>query len=886
MALRLKNYQEHCLSVLREYLREAATTGAKAAFNKRPEIPVKYREVSGLPDLPYVCLRVPTGGGKTILAAYSVGVVTQEFLQAEQCVVLWLAPTNAIVDQTIKALQNKVHPYRQALASDFGGDVEVLSIEESLRVTRATLDGATTVIVGTLAALRVSNTDGRHIYETNGALQHHFSGLSELQLSKLERTDEGVIAYSLANVLRLRRPLVIMDEAHNARTTLSFETLERLSPSSILEFTATPATDSNVLVSVSATELKAEQMVKLPIRLVSRTQWKEAVGAAVTKQRVLENLAKEELKATGEYIRPIVLFQAQQHSEQENTVTVEVLRQCLLEDFNIPAEEIAEGTGHRWELPEDLGAVGPVRFILTVAKLREGWDCPFAYILCSVSNLSSRTAVEQILGRVLRLPRATTKVKTELNYAYAFATSMEFAEAANGLTDALVDSGFERFEAKQVIEPDPTLPFGEIRGPLFENSFTEKLSEAPKLHSLPKEIRERLAVAEAPAEKPEAPPSVEMTYTGPPLTQEETAVIKRACTSDEDRKVVERLALRSRGHAVYPAALGETLSVPMLAIRFEGQLDIFEEQFKDLPWDLSQCDSKLTETDFSIAMPAGRMAQVDIDQAGKLHVDFVRELHEQLSFNDIRGPRTASELAAWLDRNVDRTDRRRATQAQMMLFLRRLVDHLLIERGLPLEELVSARFRLRDVVSAKIHEHIQKADTAAFQRMLLPGSASEFEVSPEICFSYPSDQYPANPYYSGRFTFPKHFYERPGQMNSEEEKVAVLIDGMSEVKHWVRNLVRQPVCSFWLPTPTDKFYPDFVARLQDGRYLVVEYKGKDRKDNIDSTEKKTIGEVWEAKSRGQCIFRLVGIDDYSGVLQSAVAGCPRARPELAERPRP
>jgi type III restriction enzyme len=872
MALQLKNYQDHCLDVLREYLHEAAAIGAKAAFNKRPELPVKYREVSGLPDLPYVCLRVPTGGGKTILAAYSVGVVTQEFLQAEQCVVLWLAPTNAIVDQTIKALQNKAHPYREALARDFGGDVEVLSIDEALRVTRATLDGATTVIVGTLAALRVSNTDGRHIYETNGALQHHFSGLSDLQLSKLEKTDEGMIAYSLANVLRLRRPLVVMDEAHNARTPLSFETLERLSPSSILEFTATPATDSNVIVSVSASELKAEQMVKLPIRLVSRTQWKEAVGAAVNKQRLLENLAKEEQKATGEYIRPIVLFQAQQHSEQENTVTVEVLRQCLLEDFSIPAEEIVEGTGHKWELPEDLAAVGPVRFILTVAKLREGWDCPFAYILCSVSNLSSHTAVEQILGRVLRLPGATTKVNTDLNFAYAFATSAEFAEAANGLTDALVESGFERFEAKQVIEPDPTLPFGEIRGPLFECSFTETLAEAPKLHALPKEIRERFGVVEAPAEKPEERPSIQVTYTGPPLTHDEAAAIKRVCTSDEDRKAVERLALRSRGHAVYPAALGEAFSVPMLAIRFEDQLDIFEEQFKEVPWDLGQCDSKLADADFSITAPSGSMAQVDIDQWGKLRIDFVRELHEQLSFNDIRGPRTGSELAAWLDRNIDRDDRRYSTQAQVMLFLRHLVDHLLYERKLPLEEVVSARFRLRDVVSAEIHDHLLRAHLAAFQLMLLPSAVTELQVSPAICFSYPSDQYPANPYYSGRYNFPKHFYEKPGQLNSEEERVAVLIDGMPEVKHWVRNLVRQPVCSFWLPTPTDKFYPDFVAELRDGRYLVIEYKGKDRKDNIDSTEKKTIGEVWEAKSQGRCIFRLVGIDDYDAVLQSAVAG--------------
>lgn len=870
MAFQLKNYQEHCLTVLREYLRGASAMGAKAAFDQRPELPVKYREVSGLPGLPYVCLRVPTGGGKTILAAYSPGVVAREFLQAERCIVLWLAPTNAIVDQTIKALRNKAHPYRQALESDFGGDVEVLSAEEALRVTRGTLDGATTVIVSTLAALRVSNTEGRHVYEMNGALQHHFSGLSGPQLEKLEKNDDGVIAYSLANVLRLRRPLVIMDEAHNARTPLSFETLERLSPACILEFTATPAGDSNVLVSVSAAELKAEQMVKLPIRLASRPQWKEAVAAAVTKQRLLENIAQEEQKLTGEYIRPIVLFQAQQRSEQENTITVEVLRRSLLEDFNIPAEEIAEGTGQKWELPENLAEVGPVRFILTVAKLREGWDCPFAYILCSVSNLSSRTAVEQILGRVLRLPKAEAKVNADLNYAYAFATSTEFSEAANALTDALVDSGFERFEAKQVIEPDPALPLGEIKGPLFEKSVTENLAQKPALHSLPKEIRERLAVVEMPAGSAEIPLVVEVTYTGPPLTLEDTAAIKRTCASEADRKAIERLARKSRGRAVYPAAVGETFSVPRLAIRFEGQLDIFEEQFREVPWDLGQCDARLTEADFSIQRPAGSMAQVDIDQAGRLQVQFMKELHEQLSFNDIRGPRTASELAAWLDRNIDHDDRRYATQAQVMLFLRKLVDHLLMERKIPLEEMVGARFRLRDAVSAKIHKHLQQAHKAAYQQLLMPDAESGLEVTPAKCFSYPADQYPANPFYSGRVSFSKHFYEKPGQLNGEEEKVAVLMDNMPEVKHWVRNLVRQPVCSFWLPTSTDKFYPDFVAELNDGRYLVVEYKGSDRKGGPDSTEKKAIGEVWEAKSKGRCVFRLVGIDDYEAILREAV----------------
>lgn len=871
MGLQLKNYQAHCLNVLRAYLRRASEIGIKQAYNERPKLAAKYREVPGLPDLPYVCMRVPTGGGKTILAAYSIGDVASHFLQTEQCVVLWLAPTNAIVEQTISALREKAHPYRQAIDASFGGNVEVLSIEEALRLTRATLDDATTVIVSTLATLRVKDKEGRHVYETNGDLQAHFSGLSEFQLAKLEKTEDGIIAYSLANVLRLRRPVIIMDEAHNARTPLSFETLERLSPSCILEFTATPANDSNVLVSVCAAELKAENMVKLPIRLVSRAQWKEAVVEAVTKQKQLENKAKEEEKKTGEYIRPIVLFQAQPKSEREDTVTVEVLRKCLIDDFGISNDEIAEGTGHKWELPEDLKAPGPIRFILTVAKLREGWDCPFAYILCSVSNLSSRTAVEQILGRVLRLPKATRKLDEDLNYAYAFATSSEFTEAANGLTDALVDSGFERFEAQQLIELDPTLPFGEVEGPLFDEPVSEILAAVPRVEGLTQHLKERITFTEVPPIEPHGPSTVHIMYLGPPLNNEEACRLKEACSSEEDRKAMDRLALRSRGQAVFPAALGEALAVPMLALRVGDQLDLFEEQFKEVPWDLIACDAKLGEAEFSVNIPTGQMAEVDVDAGGKIHVDFMKELHQQLSFNDIRGPKTSSELAAWLDRNIDRNDRRYATQAQVVVFLRKAVDYLVTERGVALEELVAARFRLRDAVSAKIHAHLSEAHKTAFQQMLIPEHVPPLEVTPEKCFRYPSRDYPANPVYSGKYKFSKHFYERPGDMNPDEEKVAVLLDTAQGVMHWVRNLVRQSSFSFWLPTSTDKFYPDFVAELHDGRYLVVEYKGKDRKEGPDSLEKKMIGEVWEAKSNGRCIFRLVGADDYASSLRMAVA---------------
>ena len=85
--------------------------------------------------------------------------------------------------------------------------------------------------------------------------------------------------------------------------------------------------------------------------------------------------------------------------------------------------------------------------------------------------------------------------------------------------------------------------------------------------------------------------------------------------------------------------------------------------------------------------------------------------------------------------------------------------------------------------------------------------------------------YPANRYYQGSFKFSRHFYERPADMNSEEEKCAITIDVSPKVQYWVRNVERSEY-SYWMPTPSDRFFPDFVARLTDGRWLVVEYKGE------------------------------------------------------------
>ena len=153
----LKDYQVRVLDSLRDFFCQCSREGRpEAAFQavqlRNGQTPVPYLPVSvaGLAHgMPYVCLRVPTGGGKTLLACYTAGLAMTDLLHAERAVVLWLVPSNTILDQTADALRDPRHPYRRALELACGA-VEVVTIEEALRLSRATVEGQTVVIVATI----------------------------------------------------------------------------------------------------------------------------------------------------------------------------------------------------------------------------------------------------------------------------------------------------------------------------------------------------------------------------------------------------------------------------------------------------------------------------------------------------------------------------------------------------------------------------------------------------------------------------------------------------------------------------------------------------------------------------------------------------------------
>ncbi|MBI4556595.1 MAG: DEAD/DEAH box helicase family protein [Candidatus Hydrogenedentes bacterium] len=885
--LTLKDYQQRALDSLSAYFADCARTGdADTAFyeatRREFRTGIAFQPVRELPGLPYVCLRIPTGGGKTLMACHAVSIAARDLLHADYPVVLWLVPSNAIREQTLKALRDRHHPYRQALEATCGS-IEVLDVGEALYVTRATLDAQTTIIVATMQAFRVEDTVGRKVYEHNGTgLMSHFSGLLPEQEPGLQRGEGGYKLFSLANVLHLRRPVVIVDEAHNARTGLSFETLARFNPSCILEFTATPDRErnpSNILHSVSAAELKAEHMIKMPIRLVTRLNWKELLSDAVSCREKLERAANMERQATGEYIRPIVLIQAEAHSKERPTITVETIRECLLEDHRIPDEQVAIATGAKNELDgvDVLSAECPIRFIITMQALREGWDCPFAYVLCSVADLRSSTYVEQILGRVMRLPRAAEKTREELNVAYAYASSSYWQTVANALTDALVKVyGFEKQDAKDLIVPPSEYETGSLIEE-FMGTYTEVLIEAPKSDPLPSCLEGKVSFDSVPTSKGESVNRV--MYQGS-MSAEERELLKTCVNSDADKAAIDRLFQRIN----HPSQVGEggrktrePFSIPILAIRQGTIFEQLEEtHFLDRPWDLARCDATLSGQEYSTEAPQPQTGDIDVSEDGVVKARFIANLHDQMALLVSEDRWSAGQLVRWLDSHIPHLD---ITQTESGVFLTRAVQGLLDRRGISLSVLVHDKYRLRTALDAKIDGYRQSARQTAFQALLLPECETPLVVTHEKCFSFDPTQYPFSRRYKGSYVFRKHFYEDVGDLNSEGEEFecAQFLDKLEEVETWVRNLERRPHQSFWLQTATDRFYPDFVCKLKDGRFLVVEYKGAYLAETPDSREKRALGELWEERSNGTCLFVMQTGKNFAAIEAKITAGKPKRK---------
>ena len=849
-----------------------------------------YNPLSGFPaDMPYFCLRVPTGGGKTWLAAKSVQLANTHLLRCEHSVILWLVPSKPIREQTLRALRDRLHPYHTALRE--AGPITVMDLDEAKSVTRATLDTSTTIIVATRQAFQVEDEESRKVYQSSGALMHHFDNLSPTQRDGLLSEGEGTertTPCSLANVLRLRRPFVVVDEAHNSRTELAFDMLARFRPSGVMELTATPdleRTPSNVLHSVSAAELKAEEMIKLPVVLETEPNWQQCLADAISRRDALHKLADEERRGGADYLRPIVLIQSEPRRAGVETLDFERVRSELITNHGIPANEIVVATGEEKGL-EQIDAdykqgiadpSCPVKFVITQKALAEGWDCPFAYILVSMASLSSATAVEQLLGRVLRQPGASHRQAKALNQSYAFVVSRNFAETAGALRDRLVaGAGFERREVTEFVTAakaeQARLDLEGHAGRVVVRPVAITLTEKPDLRSVPKPVRDKVSWDG----------KLNTLTISTPLTEDEAEVLKASVSSETAAAAIVEAAEISRTTAIEffqtPAELGERFRIPQLALRVQGELQLFDDpEVLEYPWDLSTYDAAPTGDDLT-ALGAGLKVseggEIDVDdESGKVVSRFLPDLQRDLGL--VYQPENWDEvrLATWLCRNLPEPS---LTHASKQAFVAKWLTELLLRDGFTLARANLQKFLIRNLLEARIRELRKQVVRKAFQQTLFgDDAASRVAVSDQYAFEFHAQAYAPSRDYDGRFghfDFRKHFYGRIGDFDSKEEfECACWLDIQAQqgrIQFWVRNLVRREGSSFFLQKADGRFYPDFLCQLpgkgdEQGPILAVEYKGADRWAAVE--DDRLIGGLWANLSEGRCRFVMVKDKRWEGI---------------------
>lgn len=421
--------------------------------------------------VPNAVLKVPTGGGKTWLAVSAVSRVMGRYLDRNTGFVLWIVPNEAIYTQTLKHLKDRQHPYRQALDRAAAGRVKIM--EKTDRLDARDVETNLCVMLLMLQSANRETQDSLKMFQDRGDVHGFFPPEGEQQAHKaaIELTP-NLAAYtgmfpmvkdSLGNALRVIRPVVVMDEGHRAISDLAFSTLYGFNPCFVLELTATPqdvqprggrnpreGRYANVLVEVTGRELDREGMIKMPLNLDPRqgNDWKATLNAALARLNALDAEARKLRADTGRYIRPIMLIQVERtgaDQRESGHIHAEDVKDWLL-TAGFDQAEIAIKTAQQNDLndPENQDLLSPtnrVRAIITKQALQEGWDCPFAYVLCSLAASANLKAMTQLVGRILRQPGALKTGVEALDECHVITHHADTATVVGAIKDGLEQDG-------------------------------------------------------------------------------------------------------------------------------------------------------------------------------------------------------------------------------------------------------------------------------------------------------------------------------------------------------------------------------------------------------------------------------------------------------------
>lgn len=876
--MELKSYQARTIQELKEFIGFTKTSrNAAEAYEQywksKGIIPASDAIIKPYNDsvknAPHVCLKVPTAGGKTFIACSSLKAIFDEYSAIQKKAVVWLVPSDSILEQTKAALKNPDHPYRQRINVDFANRVEVYEKSELLQAqgfSPTTVRENLSIFVLSFDSLRTSKKEGRKVYQDNGALMNFSDDIG------IDSSDEDI---TLMKVISSLCPVVIVDESHNAVSELSIDMLNVLNPSFILDLTATPRESSNIISFVTAQELKNENMVKLPVIIQNNSKIEGVIGNALHLRRVLELKAKECEKNYGTpYIRPIVLFQAQPKSGEEAT-TFEKLKQILI-TAGCKEEEIAIKTADINEL-KNVNLMSnrcKIKYIITVNALKEGWDCPFAYILASVANRSADVDVTQILGRILRQPYVQHLPDENLNTSYVLTNSNDFFKTVERIAYTLNQNHFtgKDFKAyeenEKIIEPPAVLP------------------EQAELELTPQTVDSKItdtSNTQGSEDLNNADTSLIGFYDD--LNIDDTATVQTPVSGYENsipegtKSILEQAqTAASQATQEKEQNKGQKIEVPELQSQLKKNQYAMKEEFKEfasslkipqfslpvnlpLQFNFDNVDLKNPCTKFykESLLHGFELSREDtkINFSADIEmyeIDSSENQYQQMTFKRITGTELENIKKIICDKNQKKEARIEIAKSKVMKImgnkypiddreLATYIEHIL--KNFTEEEFEKFASNIL-LYSKTISDKIDELSDAYCEPKFYNAIEAE-KIQLNCWYELPEIMTIPNP---TTLSIQKFLYEKEGEMNDFEKLVISEVAALPNVEWWHRNPSRGE--GFEINGVTNH-YPDFIIKTTSGKIIMLETKG----DHLIATKKIKLGNTWAQNAGKQFKYFLV-----------------------------
>lgn len=856
--LELKDYQRDVLEDLKDFVEMVVQNGNIANtyrdyWHKRGislhsnNMAIKPY-VDTVPGVPRVTAKVPTAGGKTFLACNAISTIFQELPERDAKVVVWFVPSDTILEQTLKNLRDASHPYRQRLDTLFNNRVVVVDKESALmgtNISPAEVREQLTIFVLSAASFIESSRPGMaRAFRDNGYLES-YAKLFDSNTHRVQNSGET----GLIQVISYLNPLVIVDESHNFTADLRVDMFNNVNPCFIYELTATPRDNSNIISFVGADKLKRANMVKLPVIVHNDQSVDAVISNAIT---LRENLEKQAVLARenegGEYIRPIVLFQAQPRHD-EDSETFEKIKERLTAQYGIPEEQIKIKTADLNELKniDLMSEQCPVRFIITVNALKEGWDCPFAYILASLANRTSKIDVEQILGRILRQPYAKKHKSTFLNLSYTFTCSIDFQETLANIIKSLNHAGFTASDYRSATPTEQTIPSGPSELAKVDDLFGQgsEDSDADTFVPTQKDISAN-------------PTNTDGGDIDTPLTSSQVDSLKRyseaeveqileqaETQSEEYEEQIDITSQNGLSHLSPEAAAdanvyaladsfadeARRIRLPHFCVNSTASLlsdtDIPDLLDKDSLLNGFNLLSQNSDISFDITESATRMIDLDADkdftpvQKG-LRTEALNLFRQYYMTLNTEGK--VRELTGKILKAINISC---ISDGQLRSYIQSVLERK------SNDELISLAANLGSTIKAfkdKINAHTARYRESRFEEELTVGqiftantySFPETVVLPKTCLP-----------------LSKSLYREEDSMNNFEYRVIQKVADLDNVLFWHRNLEMKGFCI----NGYINHYPDFIVVTKKGIIIMLETKGDDRQ-NPDSAAKLKLGKTW------------------------------------------